>query len=327
MIGNHLIRTIAVSGVTVVALLGPTPLATAGVDVVVHDLAVTADEQKAVTAYWTAERIAGMESDPPSTEPLRESPEGAGFTPGTAADKSIGRLFFVDRDGVDSSCTATVVPSGARSVAVTAGHCVHGFDLLGNDPRWTTKLLFVPDFRDNTMPYGGYPVRSVVASGHWVGDDQKSDHDQAFLVLSERVPGVPQGIAFDQSAGQAVQEFGYPRATEAPGLKGRPEFVGMRLARCWGTAVRDPGYPGLPPESLWGVPCQMGGGSSGGPRIARFAESAGIGVVVGVNVQSARISASGEWCEGGSAGCVRHLVGPQFSSAITRPLYLRAIMP
>ncbi|MFC0106984.1 trypsin-like serine peptidase [Kibdelosporangium aridum] len=322
-----MIRTTIVCGLAFAAVLGlGTPGWASTSDAVVHTLAVSPDEQEAVKDYWTAERIGKMESDPPNNDPLQESPAGAGFRQATAADKSIGRLFFVDRDGDDSSCTATVVPSAGRSVAVTAGHCVHGFDLIGNDPQWTTKLLFVPGFRDNTMPFGSFPVRSVVVHSQWVADDQKSDYDQAFLVLSEHVPGVPQGIAFDQRPDQAVQQFGYPRATAAPGLKGRPEFIGMRLARCWGTAVKSPGYPGFPPDDLWGVACQMGGGSSGGPRIAHFAEPVGLGVVVGVNAQSSYIDNTGKHCDEPVAGqCTRHLVGPQFTKKITRPLYARAL--
>lgn len=289
--------------------------------------AIPAGEQQAVKDHWTTERIAKMESDPPNNDPLKQSPAGAGFRQGTAADRSIGRLFFVDRDGDDASCTATLVPSAGRSVAVTAGHCAHGFDLIGNDPRWTTKLLFVPGFRDNTMPFGAFPVRSVVVHKEWVADDQKSEYDQAFVTLNEHIPAVPQAIAFDQRGDQAVQQFGYPRASPAPGIKGRPEFIGQRLARCWGNAAKYVPHPELPPEDLWGVACEMGGGSSGGPRIAHFAEPVGLGVVVGVNSQGAHIDSAGKYCNTPVAGqCTRHLVGPRFTKKITQPLYLRALV-
>jgi hypothetical protein len=56
----------------------------------------------------------------------------------------------------------------------------------------------------------------------------------------------------------------------------------------------------------------MGGGSSGGPRLTGFSDRTGLGVVVGVNTQSAY------------RGEVRHLVGPQFTKAVTAPLYQRA---
>jgi hypothetical protein len=43
---------------------------------------------------------------------------------------------------------AVLVAAANRSTIVTAGHCVHGMDLIGNDPQWTDKVLFVPGFRD-----------------------------------------------------------------------------------------------------------------------------------------------------------------------------------
>jgi hypothetical protein len=272
--------------------------------VVVHDAAVSAKEQKAVLNYWTPERVAGMPTGPesPGAQPV-DGPDGAPVPAGTAVDRTVGRLFFVDR-GEDSSCTATLVTSANRATAVTAGHCVHGFDLIGNDPRWTSKLLFVPGFRDNTRPFGSYVVRSVVAHRTWVADDQQSAFDQAFLVLAQPA-GAGQPLALGLPGGLATTELGYPRAAGQSGHQGRPEFTGQRVARCWGTAAGAP-------EDLWGVACDMGGGSSGGPRLANFDDRTGRGVVVGVNTQSARL------------GGVRHLVGPRFTAAVTGPLYQRA---
>jgi V8-like Glu-specific endopeptidase len=329
MDGDPLIRK-AVLGLAAATTLVAAPAVQASPvsssDAVVHDLAVTAEQRAAVLDYWTPERIAAMESDPPEPgKPLVESADGASWAPGTLTDRTIGRLFFVDHDGGDASCTATLVPSGSRSVAVTAGHCAHTFNLIGEDPKWATNLLFVPGFRDNTRPFGAFPVRTVVAHRTWIQDDQQSRHDQAFLVFNERMSVATQAIAFDQKPGVAVQEFGYPRAARQEGHKGRPEFIGMRIARCYGTAVEDLGTPDWPGEGNWGVPCDMGGGSSGGPRMAQFTEKAGLGAVVGVDTQSAYIAADGKGCPFGDPACTRHLVGPQFSSAITRPLYLKAV--
>jgi hypothetical protein len=252
----------------------------------------------------------------PSTpgNPPVDGPDGAGFRPGTVVDRTIGRLFFVDR-GEDASCTATIVGPG---VIVTAGHCVHGFDLLGENPQWTTQVLFVPGFRDGAMPYGSLTPRSVVVHSKWVENDENIGYDQAFLAV-DTPPGLQQGIAFDVPAERPVQEFGYPRAARLPGHQGRPEFTGQRVARCWGTARRDVSDAGN-----WGVPCDMGGGSSGGPRLTSFNEAIGFGTVVGVDTRSAYLDASGE-CDSQQAGCIRHLVGPQFTSAISGVLYAQAL--
>ncbi|MGW6929431.1 trypsin-like serine peptidase [Lentzea sp. NPDC054927] len=285
--------------VVVLLLLGvPGVAAASSSDVVVHDL-----DTGGVAAYWTPERIAAMPtgpSAPPGTPPV-DGPDGA---PGPLS-RTIGRLFFVDRDGEDSSCTATLVVSANRRTAVTGGHCVHTANLIGQDPKWHSKLLFVPGFRDGARPFGQFVVRRALVNQTWITDDQQSEYDQAFLVLDKPSP-VSENIAFGRPGDRPAHEYGYPRAAGQPGHQGRPEFTGQRLAQCWGTPARNPGHPELPQdENQWGVPCDMGGGSSGGPRISG-------GAAVGVNTQSFRI------------GDVRHLGGPQFSWKITAPLYQRA---
>ncbi|WP_232836881.1 trypsin-like serine peptidase [Lentzea terrae] len=294
-------------GVVVLLLLGvPGVAAASSGDVVVHDL-----NPDGVAAYWTAERIAAMPTGPstPGVPPV-DGPDGAP----APISKTIGRLFFVDRDGEDASCTATVVVSANRRTAVTGGHCVHTANLIGQDPRWHTKLFFVPGFRDGTRPFGEFVVRKVVVHRTWLTDDQQSEYDQAFLVL-DRSSDVSENIAFGRPGDRPAHEYGYPRAAGQPAHQGRPEFTGQRLAQCWGTPARNPGHPEFPEDNMWGVPCDMGGGSSGGPRISGDA-------VVGVNIQSFHLDAAGRWVPPGEG--VRHLGGPQFSWKATAPLYLRA---
>jgi hypothetical protein len=276
-------------------------------DVIVHDL-----DTEGVTTYWTPERIAAMPtgpSAPPGTPPVDDSTGAPG-----PVSRTIGRLFFVDRDGDDSSCTATAVVSANNRTAVTGGHCVHTADLLGRDPRWHTKMLFVPGFRDGARPFGEFVVSKAVVHRTWTTDDQRTEFDQAFVVLDKPSHG-SENIAFDRPADRFAHEYGYPRAAGQPGHQGRPEFTGQRLAQCWGRAVLDPGHPELGPENVWGVPCDMGGGASGGPRISGNA-------VVGVNTQSFWVDADGRWCP--VRECVRHLGGAQFSDEVTGPLYERA---
>lgn len=303
-------------------------------DVAVHDLATTETERQAVLDYWTPERIADMPTGPSTPgHPPVDGPDGAGFPQGTAVDGTVGRLFFVER-GEDTSCTATLVESDNQSTVVTGGHCVHGMDLAGNDPQWSDKALFVPGFRDGERPFGSYVVRTAVASAAWVADDQREEHDQAFMVLNPGTDGreaadatgAAQQIGIGEPGGAPVTEFGYPRAAGQEGHQGRPEFEGQRIARCWGSPKEDPGTPELPvAKGLWGVACDMGGGSSGGPRLAGFDEKAGEGTVVGVNTRSGHLRDDGSACsDKEEEGCTRYLFGPQFTDAITQPLYERA---
>lgn len=328
-------RTVAIGLVALAAgLISPVAQATAtDPDVLVHELHTSAAEQQAVREYWSAERIARMEvGDPGPGGPPENGPDGASVPPGTAVDRTVGRLFFVGR-GEDSSCTATLVHAANRSTLVTGGHCVHTADLLGQDPQWHQKVLWAPGFRDNTMPYGSFVARALVIHRTWRADDQKSNFDQAFVVLGPDAEGrragdggVAQHLAIGLPGGLPATEFGYPRAARKPGHAGRPEFTGMRVARCWGTPLRNRGNAEIPAEpDIWGVGCDMGGGSSGGPRIALLHEKLGLGSVVGVNVQGGYLDDKGNLCGfQPKPGCARFLMGPQFTPQITGKLYGRA---
>ncbi|MFB9902357.1 trypsin-like serine peptidase [Allokutzneria oryzae] len=310
---THLAGLVAAALLTAVTAV-PTAHATPD-DVVAHQVATTAQEQQAIRDYWTPERIAALPTIPPSGKPPVDGPDGSGWYGGGDVTKTVGRLFFTEQ-GEDASCTATIVRSANGNTAVTGGHCVHNFNLIGEDPHWMDNLYFVPGFRDGTMPHGGFVPRLVITSRTWVEVPESSAHDQAFLVLNPGIDGrsaaetvgAGQEIAFDVPGAREAREFGYPRGASQPGHQGRPEFTGKRLAQCWGPAVENPGGAGQ-----FGVPCDMGGGSSGGPRFTGFDVNAGRGTVVGVNTQSFRDGAD-----------IRHLGGPQFSATITRPLYDRA---
>lgn len=68
-----------------------------------------------------------------------------------------------------------------------------------------------------------------------------------------------------------------------------------------------------------------GGGASGGPRFGDFSAATGHGALVGVNTQSGRMDATGAGCDDeGDPACVRHLVGPRFTTALTEPLHEKA---
>ncbi len=313
------------------ATLGATP-ASAADDVVSHDLARSPAEQQAVLDYWTPERIAAMPTGPaaPGTPPT-DGPDGAAIPPGTAVDRTVGRLFFVNR-GEDESCTATLVAAANRATVVTGGHCVHTLDLIGNDPQWTDKVLFVPGFHDNTRPYGSFVARTAFVDATWVADDQQNAHDQAFLVLNTDhgrraadVTKAAQPLGIGLAGDLPATELGYPRAAKKPGHQGRPEFIGQRVARCWGKPKENPGNAEVPmPRGQWGLPCDMGGGSSGGPRLTGFSPHTGYGVVVGVDTEGWYLDQYGALCLDQGPECTRYLFGPQFTRAITDPLYQRA---
>lgn len=315
-------------------LLAGTALVPAAGHVVVHEQAVSAADQQAVLAYWTPERIKALIVPSTVDNPPKAGPDGA---PWTGSNPTIGRLFFTDH-GEDASCTATVVDSANRSTVVTAGHCVNNTDLLGDNNAWHANVLFIPGYHDGKAPYGKFVGRLGVADATWLRNDQQNavkydPYDQAFDVLNPNAQGrrvqdavgAAQHIGFDRPGATDQFQFGYPRASSDPARENLPEYTGERLAFCHGVAAEYPGTPDFPAgPDLWGPACTMGGGSSGGPRIADFQH--GIGTVVGDNTQGGYfVTGTDNVCTTPDhAGCTRHLVGPQFSNKITKPLYERA---
>lgn len=303
-----------------------------------HDQAVTGAERRAVLDYWTPERIAAL-TRPSSGNPPRSGPDGAPWTGRNALARTVGRLFFTDH-GEDASCTATVVDSANGSTVVTAGHCVNNTDLIGEDNQWTRNVLFVPGYRDGRAPYGKFTGRLGVVAPAWLENDQQHGevygaYDQAFVVLNtdargrtvQAAAGAAQRIGFDRPGGRTVHQFGYPRSASDPDREGLPEYTGERLAYCTGRAEQVIGTAEFPAaKGLWGAECVMGGGSSGGPRIAGLDPQSGVGTVVGDNSEGSRLDAGGHTCDPWEPApdCTRRLVGPQFTSAVTGPLYERA---
>ena len=308
--------------------------ATAADNVVVHEQAVSAQDQQAVLDYWTPERIKSLIVPSTVHNPPKNGPDGARWA---GENRTVGRLFFNDH-GEDASCTATVVQSANRSTVVTAGHCVNDTDLVGNDNAWNGNELFIPGYHDGQAPYGKFVGRLGVADATWLANDQQNQakfdaYDQAFVVLNpnqqglrvQDAVGAAQRIGFDRPGGTDEFQFGYPRATSDPARDNLPEYTGEELAFCHGVAKQYPGTPDHPDSpGQWGPACVMGGGSSGGPRIADFAY--GIGTVVGNNTHAGFFTTGTDnvCTTPDHSGCTRYLVGPQFDSKITKPLYERA---
>ncbi len=222
----------------------------------------TAKERRDALAYWTPARIKAV------GESVDLGPTGPKAKPwrGTPM-KTVGRLFFVNSRGFDTWCTATAVKSANRSVVMTAGHCVR----RGSSPANTSStMVFVPGYSKGSRPHGAFAVRTVLTPRSW---EEKSTNDVSALVvdadksgrkLTDVVGG--QAIAFNRAVGGTVSSFGYPAT--------HPQR-GEELLRCVGTAKKEDGTQV--------IPCDMTGGSSGGPWLADFNATTGMGVLVSVN--------------------------------------------
>ncbi|GAA1254839.1 hypothetical protein GCM10009665_51830 [Kitasatospora nipponensis] len=277
----------------------------AGDRVSVHQETVTAAQQQAVQDYWTPTRmkLAGAlvpeetpvpadddTPDDPRPLPANTPDPGATWTHGGAVDASVGRLFFTFSDGYDGSCTATVVTGANRSTVVTAAHCLRGVGAPTAADTWTHNLYFVPGYRNGAKPLGGFSIRTVATSSRWDADPGSTTsadvavagYDAGVLVANRSADGRrladvtgSQRIAFTQpTRGEFVHTFGYPKERlNDPGAK----YAGSRMIHCAG-----PAQPGPKAPLLWGEPCDMSHGASGGPHLAQFDTRTGVGTVVGV---------------------------------------------
>jgi len=167
-----------------------------------------------------------------------------------------GRLFY-KLNGVEYSCSATVVDSKKRRVVATAGHCVFGSEDEINDRNWATDVVFVPAYRNGTAPLGQYHATWLATTSGWnTAADYR--YDFAAVTLDQPVQNLTgaRRIEFAANpAGSRVELFGYP-------AEPAPQFDGENLIRC---VPAELGFDnGVAPNPYMARPCLMEEGTSGG---------------------------------------------------------------
>jgi hypothetical protein len=164
----------------------------------------------------------------------------------------IGKVFFT-LGGTNYVCSGNSVSSANKSTVTTAGHCVNE-----GPGAFATKFTFVPAYLNGAAPYGKWTAKALYAPTQWSSSGDMT-YDTGFAVMStlngqylnDVVGG--SGLQFNAARGLSYKSFGYPAA--AP-------FNGESLKSCSGTATNDPYNPQF---NTQGIPCNMTGGSSGGP--------------------------------------------------------------
>lgn len=249
------------------AVAAPPSLSSPGVD----HVTVPAAEAAAAADYWTPDRMRAaipadvLVADRVASTPAADVAKGAPVTYGKpapvgdvelqAASESpvpnIGKVFFT-LSGRNYVCSANSVSATNGSVVSTAGHCVHS-----GKGKYASRWIFVPAYENGAAPYGQWSAASFSAPTQWTkGGD--ITYDTAFVkvgTLDGRTLAQAVGasaIAFNQARGLSYEAFGYPAA--AP-------FDGQTLKSCAGKATDDP----YGQTQSQGIPCDMTGGSSGGP--------------------------------------------------------------
>jgi hypothetical protein len=164
----------------------------------------------------------------------------------------IGKVFFT-LGGANYVCSGNSVSAGNKSTVSTAGHCVNE-----GPGAFATKFTFVPAYLNGAAPYGKWTAKALYTPTQW-SSAGNMQYDTGFAVMStlngqslSDVVGAS-GLQFNAARGLSYKSFGYPAA--AP-------FNGESLKSCSGTATNDPNNPSFLTQ---GIPCNMTGGSSGGP--------------------------------------------------------------
>ncbi|WP_160667252.1 trypsin-like serine peptidase [Pseudarthrobacter sp. ATCC 49987] len=199
---------------------------------------------------------AGAPSTVEALAPSRQAKEVQPLQPRANASetpvKHIGKVFFT-LGGTNYVCSGNSVSSTNKSTVSTAGHCVNE-----GPGAFATKFTFVPAYLNGSAPYGMWTAKALYAPTQWSSGGDMT-YDTGFAVMNtlngQKLADVvgASGVQFNAARGLSYKSFGYPAA--AP-------FNGESLKSCSGTATNDPYNPQFNSQ---GIPCNMTGGSSGGP--------------------------------------------------------------
>ena len=261
-----------------------------------------------VLRYWTNARVAAAQPRDfqfnATTQNFQlaakggkpsDGSSGVSWTAGGEVAKSVGKVLFT-LGSTNYLCSASVVDDtvSSRSIIVTAAHCA--YDQVNEG--FSTNWIFVPDYDADPArltangefcaetSLGCWVAESLVVSSDYAQAGGFSDvavvHDYAFAVvgsggnnpqqLDAAVGSQP--ITFTSlGAGADTWLFGYPAGQK---------YKGADLVYCRGALGFDPYMSG----DTYRVPCDMTGGSSGGPWFSPFTSAgsnAGQGTVMSVN--------------------------------------------
>lgn len=249
------------------AAAAATPAPTPGVDT----SAVSSADVAAALEYWTPERmrdaipaeeliddagfsghVADVEAGAPVTYAGAEARERV-QSQGSGAAPGVGKVFFV-KDDRRYVCSGNSVGADNGSVVASAGHCVHSG---GEGGSYVTDWIFVPAYHEGAAPFGIWAATSLSVPTQWAVDRDYS-YDTGFVTVGE-----VDERTLAQAAGASPIAFGQPRGLSytAYGYPAQPPFDGRSVKSCTGTAIPDPYFD----TQSQGIPCDMKGGSSGGP--------------------------------------------------------------
>ena len=171
---------------------------------------------------------------------------------------TVGKVFFTNNAGQAFVCSGTAVVSQNHSVVDTAGHCLYW------QGDWVQNMIFCPLYDNGNIPYGCWAARDLEVPADWI-NPKPNDHHHDFGMaivspnsqgnLTDVVGGA--GWAYNHPLKQSFSAYGYPA--------GYP-FDGQTRQSCEGSSLSWQHGDGM----VISIPCDMTGGSSGGPWFIRI---------------------------------------------------------
>ncbi|MFJ6510717.1 trypsin-like serine peptidase [Streptomyces sp. NPDC091406] len=225
-----------------------------------------AEQEKALLAFWTPERMKETVAARPSAG---ESPA----VPAEAASDTVGKLFFRHPSGKADHCTAAAVDTGAETLVMTAAHCLHG----GPGASWMRDIVFAPAYHNGDTPLGTFPAWNIATDSLWSsGSTPDWEHDYGIVITHDNAVGEH---VVDAAGGfQVVNDARTGENVSIMGYSG-PPYDGEHQEHC-----EDLIEPTAPPTEMWQVYCpNMAPGSSGAPWLLDYDAAEGIGYLAGLN--------------------------------------------
>lgn len=167
---------------------------------------------------------------------------------------TVGKVFFTNAFGQNSMCSGTAVASRNHSVVDTAGHCLYWYG------GWVRNMIFCPLYENGNTPYGCWAARDLEVPSDWI-DAKPNDfhHDFGIAIVAPNSQGAltdlvgGAGWAYNQPANQPFYAYGYPAGYPFDGQT--RQSCEDSLGKLWQHGD----------GSVVSIPCNMTGGSSGGP--------------------------------------------------------------
>ncbi len=167
---------------------------------------------------------------------------------------TVGKVFFSNASGQDMVCSGTALASNNHSVVDTAGHCLYW------QGAWVQNVIFCPLYENGNTPYSCWAARDLEVPADWISRKQNDlHHDFGMAIvtpnsagnLTDVVGGA--GWAYNQAISSPFYAYGYPAGSPFDGQT--RQSCENRVGKAWQHAG----------GKVVSIPCNMTGGSSGGP--------------------------------------------------------------